>query len=182
DWSDGRRSSFAALWLMDNRPEGRLGADGQRLFDIAQLSDAIAIKSAGLDELGDVAIEFAPDGTLSRFGAAWLSAHALDPVSRAARRRPVKTWGRALEGELVKLDYREIRADAATLARFLVEVRDRGFALIGNVPCKPGTVLEVIGLFGYVRETNYGRLFDVVSKDDPKNLAFTGLSLGCHTD
>jgi len=37
-------------------------------------------------------------------------------------------------------------------------------------------------LFGYVRETNYGRLFDVVSVEEPQNLAFTAMALGNHTD
>jgi hypothetical protein len=40
----------------------------------------------------------------------------------------------------------------------------------------------VIELFGCVRETNYGRLFDVVSVENPSNLAYTGLALGSHTD
>jgi len=43
-------------------------------------------------------------------------------------------------------------------------------------------VCRVIELFGYVRETNYGRLFDVVSVEAPNNLAYTGLALGNHTD
>ena len=37
-------------------------------------------------------------------------------------------------------------------------------------------------LFGFVRETNYGRLFDVRSLVNPTNLAYTGLGLGAHTD
>ena len=32
------------------------------------------------------------------------------------------------------------------------------------------------------RETNYGRLFDVVSQINPTNLAYTGLGLQVHTD
>src|SRR6185437_15241239 len=40
----------------------------------------------------------------------------------------------------------------------------------------------VVGLFGYVRETNYGRLFDVVSVETPQNLAYTAMALGNHTD
>lgn len=43
-------------------------------------------------------------------------------------------------------------------------------------------VLEVVKLFGYVRETNYGPLFDVKSVVNPNNLAYTGLALGAHTD
>jgi gamma-butyrobetaine dioxygenase len=37
-------------------------------------------------------------------------------------------------------------------------------------------------LVGYVRETNYGRTFDVRSVDKPNNLAYSDLGLGVHTD
>ena len=37
-------------------------------------------------------------------------------------------------------------------------------------------------LFGYVRETNYGRYFEVRTEVNPTNLAYTGLGLQAHTD
>ena len=43
-------------------------------------------------------------------------------------------------------------------------------------------MLSVAGTLGYVRETNYGRLFDVRVQATPANLAFTGLPIGPHTD
>ena len=57
-----------------------------------------------------------------------------------------------------------------------------GFVLLRDVPCEPGTVLAVAGTMGFVRETNYGRLFDVRVEATPDNLAFTGLAIGPHTD
>jgi len=39
-----------------------------------------------------------------------------------------------------------------------------------------------VDLFGYVRETNYGRLFEVRTEVNPTNLAYTGLGLQAHTD
>ena len=50
--------------------------------------------------------------------------------------------------------------------------------------CPPvsGTVLEVARSFGFVRETNYGTLFDVRVEPDPNNLAFTAVPLSPHTD
>jgi gamma-butyrobetaine dioxygenase len=50
------------------------------------------------------------------------------------------------------------------------------------VPCREGQVLEMAETFGYVRETNYGRLFDVRLEPDPNNLAFTGARITPHTD
>jgi gamma-butyrobetaine dioxygenase len=61
-------------------------------------------------------------------------------------------------------------------------VDEFGFALLTGVPAEPAMVCRVIALFGYVRETNYGRQFDVVSVENPANLAYTGLALGNHTD
>jgi gamma-butyrobetaine dioxygenase len=75
-----------------------------------------------------------------------------------------------------------VAGDATALARWLAGVERFGFALLHGVPARRGMVCEVIGLFGYVRETNYGRLFDVVSVEQPQNLAFTALALGNHTD
>lgn len=43
-------------------------------------------------------------------------------------------------------------------------------------------VLEFARRIGFVRSTNYGELFDVVSESDPINLAFTPRGLPLHTD
>jgi gamma-butyrobetaine dioxygenase len=43
-------------------------------------------------------------------------------------------------------------------------------------------VLTVAETFGFVRETNYGRLFDVRVVPDPSNLAFTSREILPHTD
>ena len=43
-------------------------------------------------------------------------------------------------------------------------------------------VLEVAASFGYVRETNYGRLFDVRVEPSPDNLAYTSREILPHTD
>jgi gamma-butyrobetaine dioxygenase len=50
------------------------------------------------------------------------------------------------------------------------------------VPAQPGALLTVAATLGYVRETNYGRLFDVRVEATPANLAYTGLAIGPHTD
>jgi gamma-butyrobetaine dioxygenase len=40
----------------------------------------------------------------------------------------------------------------------------------------------VVDLFGHLRETNYGRIFEVRVEEKPTNLAYTGLALQAHTD
>jgi len=44
------------------------------------------------------------------------------------------------------------------------------------------TIFDVVGLFWYVRETNYGRLFEIRAEENASNLAFTPVPLSVHTD
>ena len=43
-------------------------------------------------------------------------------------------------------------------------------------------MFDIVALFGFVRETNYGRHFEVRTEVNPTNLAYTGLGLQAHTD
>ena len=180
DWADGRRSRFAAIWLLDNRPDGRHTPEGQRLFDVGDLPDEPRIAGAEASGAG-ISITFAGGPTLT-FAADWLRAHALDEASRAERRPTRRLWDKELARDLPTGRYAEVAKGGAALGHWLRQVRDLGFALLTGVPTESGTVCRVIELFGYVRETNYGRLFDVVSVEKPTNLAYTGLALGNHTD
>ena len=81
---------------------------------------------------------------------------------------------------------RRLRAGSTSwngdLAPFVDQLARRGIALLHDCGVEPGTVLEVANTVGFVRETNYGALFDVVAEPDPVNLAFTPRGLPAHTD
>jgi gamma-butyrobetaine hydroxylase len=180
-WSDGRASRFPAIWLADNRPESRRGDEGQRLGDVLELPETVSLRGAAVVGAG-VEVAFSCFDSSSLFAAAWLRAYALDAASRADRRRAITLWDATLGEQIPAESYDAVTGDAAALSRWLGAVDRLGFALLHGVPTIPGTVCEVVRLFGYVRETNYGRLFDVVSVEEPQNLAFTALALGNHTD
>jgi len=181
-WSDGRESPYPAIWLADNRPDRRDRPDGQRLFDAIDLPEGIVLRAAALAADGSVETHLAGFDTPARFTAAWLRAHALDPASRAGRRRKPVLWDAGLAAAPPSGDYAAVLADDGARAAWLRQVHDHGFALLRGVPTEPGMVCRVVEIFGHVRETNYGRLFDVVAVEKAQNLAFTALSLGNHTD
>ncbi|HJO03036.1 MAG TPA: TauD/TfdA family dioxygenase [Acidobacteriota bacterium] len=181
-WLDGQQSRFPAIWLRDNIPSGRHTREGQRLFDIAQLPDRITLSSAALTSDGGLAVTFDPEQIQDVFEVAWLERHRLDRAAREARDVPPTLWSGEHQEKLEFIDYDRVAGDPTELAGWLRTVRDYGFALLRNVPTVPATVLEVVQLFGFVRETNYGRLFDVLTKRDAANLADTSMAVGAHTD
>ena len=57
-----------------------------------------------------------------------------------------------------------------------------GFVVLTNTPTTPGSLLDLAGSFGVVRPTNFGTLFDVFTKPNPVDLAYTPRELTAHTD
>lgn len=170
---DGHR--FHALWLRDNCPCATCRHEsGQRLLDTRSLPDDLAIVRSA--ENGGLEVTFS-DGHESRFDRAWLRRQVGEPPARHRR-----VWDAKLQASLPVFRYDEVAAGGAALRDWLAAVDELGFALLTGGPTDPGTVTRVAQLFGFVRETNYGRLFDVRTVVNPTNLAYTGLGLGAHTD
>ena len=183
-WGDGFESPFHAVWLRDNCacPECRDPRNGQRRFDIAALPPDLSVVEAGGEHETTVTFTFAPDGHRARLDAAWPRTHCYSEATRRTRRDTRRKWGSELGEALPESDYAEVRASNIALARWLENVSELGFAVLRGVPLEDGAVAHVAELFGFVRETNYGRVFDIVNKPSPSNLAFTNQALGVHTD
>ena len=161
-----------AIWLRDNCccPHCRDPRNGQKLLGILDLdADLTVISTDG------TTVKFS-DGHVSRFDPTFLAAGTA-PDERcedgkqlwASTEPPVGHWAR-------------FQSDPQHQADCLAAIMRKGFTLLSGVPVVPGTVLEVAAAFGYVRETNYGKLFDVRIEATPTNLAFTGLPIAPHTD
>jgi gamma-butyrobetaine dioxygenase len=155
---DGHRSVFSRSWLARHAP----AEDGdQRTEDGDQRTEGGDQRTEGGDQRTEDGDQRTEDGK-----DLWLAAD-LDPED--PRRRPEGSWPRYL-------------AEPAERARCLDAVLRQGFVLLHDVPAENGMVLEVAASFGYVRETNYGRLFDVRVEPSPDNLAYTSREILPHTD
>ncbi len=175
-YADGTSGRSFGSWLRDNVRSGLHQSGGQRTFDINFLPK-VTIAGVAREPNG-VAVSFAPEGFTETFDEAWLRGHARQTLPSGGP----TLWGHELESQLTFTDLGALIADPTRLRDWLVGVRDLGFGLVENVPTTPGSILGVVDLFGYVRETNYGQIFDVRVEDDPANLAFTNLEIGMHTD
>lgn len=182
DWADGHNSAFHALWLRDNCDCAECRhASGQRLLDTSRIPADIA-PAAVSSGSGRLEIEWANDGHRSTYAVGWLRGHCYAESERAKRRPRPSLWGAELQANLPSATHAAVATDEEALRDWLTAIDRHGFALLRGVPVAPGEVTRVAELFGYVRETNYGRLFDVRAVVNPNNLAYTGLGLGAHTD
>ncbi|HEX4791061.1 MAG TPA: TauD/TfdA family dioxygenase [Actinospica sp.] len=182
--ADGAR--YPAVWLRDNCPcpEYALPNRGQKLFGVTDLPEHPALVRVEQDETC-VTVEFALDGHIARFEHSWLLEHRLETSApRDDRTEDAKRLWQAtdLRGTAPAAPWEAFADDPAELARCLEALLVTGFFVLHDVPRRDRAVLEVAEVFGFVRETNYGSLFEVRIEQSPANLAFSPLPITPHTD
>ena len=64
----------------------------------------------------------------------------------------------------------------------LISFYKYGFVIIKNVPTDNNFIVKFANSIGSVRRTNFGEYFNVKSKIDPNDLAYTSMQLSPHTD
>jgi gamma-butyrobetaine dioxygenase len=178
---------FHAIWLRDNAQdhETRAAANGQRLIALRDIPADTRIAAAEITVSGTLEVRFAPDGKSVSFDLVWLEAHAYDqrePDQRGWLEDGVETWDAGLMANVPCGDFAALKQGGAALHDWLGKIMRYGFAKVVNAPATSGTLFNIVALFGHVRETNYGRHFEVRTEVNPSNLAFTGLGLQAHTD
>lgn len=178
---------FHAIWLRDNAhdAETRAPGNGQRLIALRDIPKGTFIADAQMTTASDVTVRFEPEGKSVTFETDWLLSHAYDRNALSDSGwlpTGVKTWDAGLMSNVPTGDFAKLQTDSDALRDWLEQIVTYGFAKVQNAPIEPGALFKIVDLFGHVRETNYGRHFEVRTEINPTNLAFTGLGLQAHTD
>ena len=70
----------------------------------------------------------------------------------------------------------------AELLKLYDSVRSHGICLLRNVPATAQATEEIAGLISFIRETHYGRVFEIISTPNPTVIANAPVPLRPHTD
>lgn len=184
--SGGGSTRFHAIWLRDNAQDAgtRAAGNGQRLIALRDIPSDTRIIAAVVE--GDILnVTFAPEDKTLAFSLAWLEAHAYDVPGARVRGRlsdEVTSWNSTLQDNVPTGHYPMIVRRGPEFQDWIEQVARYGFGKVEGGPVEEGALFKVVDLFGYVRETNYGKLFEVRTEVNPTNLAYTGLGLQAHTD
>jgi gamma-butyrobetaine dioxygenase len=179
---------YHSTWLRDNAldPKTRDVNSGQRLITLSDIPINTSIKSAALDKTGTkIFLTFLPEKKDISFSANWLETHAYDKKKHNEKGwidSDLKTWGKDMSKHIPDVDYKSAKSDKTLLLQWLKSLYRYGFAKMTGGKIESGAVIQVADLFGYVRETNYGKWFEVRSEVNAINLAYTNLGLQAHTD
>ncbi|MHC8413497.1 gamma-butyrobetaine dioxygenase [Pseudomonas sp. Hz4] len=183
-WADDRVSPFHHQWLRDNCPCPLCvyTVTREQVLEIVDVAEDVTPTGANVDAEGCLSVEW-QDGHISRFDPAWLRAHAYDDESRAERRSAKlksQLWNSHLK--LPVFEYQALMNDDDALLQWLLAVRDIGLTQVRGVPTEPGSLKLIAQRISFIRESNFGVLFNVQSKADADSNAYTAFNLPLHSD
>lgn len=182
EWKDGTTSTYPFVWLRDNDPAGFHPDTRERQFDISTINLNDEISEINL---GEDAMEFSwrLEGYTAKYNLSWLHAHRSGRQKDPIEEIEIKHWrGELAQKGIPRYGVKGLIQSDAELLTFLRDTRSRGISIINGLEDDPESDTTLGCRAGFLRETNFGRIFEVRSKPQPTNLAYTSLALPMHTD
>ena len=181
-WSDNSDNSYPFLWLRENDPAGFHKDTNERMTDLTSIPLDISLTKAFIKD--DVLIlNWSDSENSTRYNLDWLYHHK--PGKRASDPAAIKKrcWrGGMGRDKLPTAKAKDLLQDDDALATWLENTQSFGLSLVSGLEARHDAGMEVAKRIGFLRETNFGTTFQVQSKPNPNNLAYTSVALPPHTD
>jgi len=163
---DGSVLAIHPVWLRErcDGPDYMEPANGQRVYDPSDLPDGLHVVEVTERAPSVWTLRFS-DGAAGQFSAARLLAEAGENAANTGLPARI-SWTGTL-APLPILAWQAKPADGALLG--MVETFLRyGFVILRGVPSTDRSVIDVANAFGWVRDTNFGSMFNVRSEPNPR--------------
>jgi gamma-butyrobetaine dioxygenase len=180
-WSDGTRHPFHALWLRErsDSPDNRDPGTGLRVTQAAFLPLDLKITAAEVDAAGALQLTFS-DGHACGYAADELR-HCISRIWPDDLVGEKALWDGSL-ANLPEMSCPRLLDDERAVLELLDTTARHGFSMVRDIPIDEGALEAFAERVGPVRTTNWGRITDVRSMENPYDLTMTPRSLSPHAD
>ncbi len=177
--NNGSKKEIHPFWLRE-RVSGDNHFDQntqQRLFDPTQLRNEAEIDKLILSK-EHLEVKF-KDGALTKISIK----NILKEFSKNNDLKQIKkiSWDSSFKN-FKNFEYKKNFFENEEMYNALINFYKYGFVIFKKVPTKNNYIVNFANSIGSVRRTNFGEFFDVKSKPNPNDLAYTSLPLAPHTD
>ena len=177
--NQGLKKEIHPFWLRE-RVNGDSFVDKttqQRLFDPTELKENIQINSLNLTN-DHLEITF-DDGVHTKLTIQNILKEFLN-INDVKYIKKIK-WDSSLKN-FNNFEFKDNFFEEEDMYKALVSFYQYGFVIFKKVPIKNNFIVNFANSIGSIRKTNFGEFFNVKSKPNPNDLAYTSLPLAPHTD
>lgn len=193
---DGDPKIFDTVFLRDSCmcSQCRDPHSKQKLFQTSDIPENLEGSCRSVvDQEKGLSIELEWKSDVKGFGPEHRTRHSIDWLRRAlntevelrggVRHDDRVLWDRAKITQDNKwVDYDDYMSKDETLFDALTHLNKYGLLFLKNVPDSEESVVELASRIGTLKDTFYGRTWDVRSKPKAENIAYTPQFLGLHMD
>ncbi|KAH6658704.1 hypothetical protein BKA67DRAFT_503896, partial [Truncatella angustata] len=162
---------------------------GQKNFGTTEIPDQISTKS--IQRLGDASLQVVWENDFHSAGEPHTSVYSAKAIrswfNRSREGFPslpnITLWDKQLfaaSQHMVKYD--DWISEGPNFHAAMAQLHNYGLVFIDGVPKSEESVVTIANQIGHVMETFYGRTWDVRSKPEAENVAYTSTFLGLHQD
>ena len=177
--NQGQKKEIHPFWFRE-RVNGENFMDKgtqQRLFDPTKLEEDIKIDSLNLsDQFLEITFN---DGAYSKFSIPNIFSefNNEDEIKKIEK----VEWDSSFRN-FKNFKFEDNFFNKKVMYDALIDFYKFGFVIFKNVPTKNNFIINFANSIGSIRRTNFGEFFNVKSKPNPNDLAYTSLALAPHTD
>lgn len=175
-WPDAA-ADYPLIWLRDNGPDAFHPATQERVLDLLAVPDRPVLRDARI-EGETLLLDWADAGPVA-FDLSWLARHRPGRASADPAEIAFQPWTEGFEPP--RHGAAAVAGSAAALWAWLRDTKAGGLTLVEGLS-GAGAGVALAERIGFLRRTNFGTTFEVVSKPDPNNSAYTSDALPLHTD
>ena len=180
-WDDQSVAEFPFIWLRDNAPDEFHPDTKERVFDLTTVELDIEPDSFTL-EADVLVIDWPEKGAPSSYDGNWLRTHQ-PGLGRSDLSVVEKIlWDRQSLDDIPRVAATDCFGEPLELRNALQTLKQYGILIVDELDDSPDASQAFGDLIGFRRQTNFGDMFEVISKPEPNNLAYTSLALPLHTD
>lgn len=180
-WDDGSQGQFPLLWLRDHCACSACRHSLTRERLSVPLEEIETSPSVALED-GILVLTW-NDGHVSRFDPVWLHQRRLGESAAAFHQGVPQPhpWAPGFAPQHMRhADFIDTHGDGER--HWLEALLRDGLVLLDGGPLADEEVSRLAGRIGPLRATNFGARFDVRSKPNPNNAAYTAIGLALHSD
>lgn len=181
-WSDAELTSYPFIWLRDNDPAGFHPQTHERHFDIGSVDVFDVIDHVEV-VAGSLMLHWQGEQYSATYELLWLRDNRPGRQLHDPADFPATVWRHELQNKgITRSSATVISNDCRALLSWLRDTQAYGLSIVENLADNKAAGMDIARLVGFLRETNFGVEFEVESKPNPNNLAYTSIQLPLHTD
>jgi len=174
-------ATYPTVWLRDNCPSAFHPQTEERVLDLLSLDPAPVLVEAK-EGRESVILHYA-DGHVSHLPLELLAACRPGSPAPDPAAVPPRLWHADISPAGVpRFAAAAILEDKSALRTWMDYTAATGLSLVVDLENRIDAGIDVACKIGFLRETNFGMTFEVISKPNPNNLAYTAVTLPLHTD